>query len=41
MRRGRWLSAEVSEINLRNSALNHMTRGVFIVFCTSPFEPVG
>jgi hypothetical protein len=26
MRRGRWLSAGVGEINLRNPALNHMTR---------------
>jgi hypothetical protein len=25
MRRGRWLSAGVSEINLRNPALNHTT----------------
>jgi hypothetical protein len=27
MRKGRWLSAGVSEINLRNPALNHTTRG--------------
>jgi hypothetical protein len=26
MRKGRWLSAGVSEINLRNPALNHTTK---------------